>query len=65
MLMCFIINDRNENVTIAATRMFCQAPPVFLGDPAYLTCYFPEDVRQSKTNFGVYRLDSNVSDTGK
>lgn len=65
MLTCFIINDRNEYVTIAATRIFCQAPPVFLGDPAKVTCYFPEDLSLSRTSFGVYLLDSNVLDNGE
>ena len=65
MLTCFIINDLNEYVTIAGTRVFCQAPSVFLGDPAKVTCYFPEDLSLSRTSFGVYLLDSNVLDNGE
>ena len=55
MSMCLIVD--NPNVTIAAARIHCQAPSVFPGDPANLTCFFPEDLRQTRTGFCVFQLN--------
>ena len=55
---CTRICTINGNVSIAATRIFCRAPPVFVGDPANLTCHFPQDLRQSRKSVAVVRRDS-------
>ena len=55
---CPCLFNTNGNVSIAATRIFCQAPPVFVGDPANLTCHFPEDLSQSQKSIAVLRRDS-------
>ena len=54
-----------EDASIAATRIFCRAPPVFEDDPATLTCYFPEDLSQSKKSASVYGRDVNGSQAGE
>ena len=65
MSMRFTVNNLDENVTIAATRIFCQAPPVFPGDPAKVTCHFPEDLHHSKTSFGLFQRVSNGQNEGE
>ena len=55
---CPCLFTTNVNISIAATRIFCQAPPVFVGDPATLTCHYPEDLSQSRKGISVHRRDS-------
>ena len=55
---CPCLFTTNVNVSIAATRIFCRAPPVFVGDPAALICHFPQDLSQSRKGIAVFRRDS-------
>ena len=55
---CPYIFTTNGNVSIAATRIFCQAPVVSVGDPANLTCHYPEDLCQNRKGIAVLRRDS-------
>ena len=54
----YVFFHHSENVSIAVTRIFCRAPPVSAGDPANLTCHYPEDLSQSRKGIVVLRRDS-------
>ena len=54
----YVFFHHSENVSIAVTRIFCRAPAVSAGDPANLTCHYPEDLSQSRKGIVVLRRDS-------
>ena len=54
----YVFFHHSENVSIAVTRIFCRAPPVSAGDPATLTCHYPQNLSQSRKSICVLRRDS-------
>ena len=55
---CPCLLTANRNISIAATGIFCYAPPVFVGNPANLICHYPENLSQSRKNISVFQRDS-------
>ncbi|XP_025113456.1 uncharacterized protein LOC112575691 [Pomacea canaliculata] len=49
----------HSNVSAAGNQIICDVPPVKPRRSTVLTCYFPEDVSETKRDFTVYRyIDS-------
>ncbi|XP_025112299.1 uncharacterized protein LOC112575025 [Pomacea canaliculata] len=42
----------------SGTKTICDAPSVSLGSPAWLSCYFSENVGESKKDFTIYHVSS-------
>ncbi|XP_025112289.1 uncharacterized protein LOC112575021 isoform X2 [Pomacea canaliculata] len=45
----------------SGTKTICDAPSVRQGSPAWLSCYFSENVGESKRDFSVYHVSSQGS----
>ncbi|PVD21808.1 hypothetical protein C0Q70_17610 [Pomacea canaliculata] len=46
---------------LSGTKTICDAPSVRQGSPAWLSCYFSENVGESKRDFSVYHVSSQGS----